>query len=90
MDREDFRVLCFQDTIGTPWPQVVDAAAQAYRPHYLATFAYQLATAFNEFYQEIPVLGSKEERSRVALVKGVQLVLKEALELLGIEAPERM
>ncbi len=62
------------------------------RPHYIANFCYEISTKFNEFYQFLPVLKAKGEMrsSRLALVKAVSIVLKNALNLLGIEALEKM
>lgn len=74
------------------FPEAIIAAARDCRPHYIATYAYKLAGAFNDFYQNIPVLKAEasEKQSRLAMVKAVQTVLKKCLFLLGIEAPEKM
>jgi arginyl-tRNA synthetase len=74
------------------FPDVVQRAVRDSRPHYVANYAYSLAGAFNEFYQKLHVLkASKNMRpGRLALVKAVKTVLGTALDMLGIEAPERM
>ena len=74
------------------FPETVKDASRDYRPHYIANYASNLATLFNEFYQSLPVLKSEEEtkKARLALVKATQNVLKNALSLLGINAPEVM
>ncbi len=74
------------------FPDTVSRAARDLRPHYIANYAYRLADLFNNFYQKVPVLNAeKEEReARIALVIASKTVLKNALNLLGIEAPERM
>jgi arginyl-tRNA synthetase len=73
------------------FPETVDKAGREMRPHYLATYTYELCDAFNEFYQHIPVLKSgKEKAARIALVESVRITLRNALNLLGIEAPEKM
>ena len=74
------------------FPETVHSAARDYRPHYLATYAFELATLFNDFYQNLLVLKapSGEREARLALVNAVQLTLNRALTLLGIEAPEKM
>ena len=74
------------------FPETVSRAARDYRPHYVANYAYRLATLFNDFYQSLPVLKAdpKTKQARLALVMAVQVTLKNSLGLLGIEAPERM
>lgn len=74
------------------FPRVVRDAEEDYRPHYICNYIYQLATQFNKFYQKVPVLKSKKEerKARLALVQSVKTVLKTGLNLLGIEAPEKM
>lgn len=74
------------------FPDAVQRAVRDSRPHYIANYAYSLATAFNEFYQKLHVLkASKRMRpGRLALVRASKTVLGTALGLLGIEAPERM
>ncbi|HDD35768.1 MAG TPA: arginine--tRNA ligase [Candidatus Desulfofervidus auxilii] len=71
---------------------VVKTSAENYRPHYIANYIYKLASLFNDFYQELPVLKAEEKvkTARLVLVKAVQTVLKIGLNLLGIEAPEKM
>jgi arginyl-tRNA synthetase len=55
-------------------------------------YLIDLATAFSKFYTTSPVLTApeKEKKARLALVRCTKVVLKNGLELLGIEAPERM
>jgi len=74
------------------FPDVVKKAGEDMRPHYIANYCYELSTKFNEFYQFLPVLKAKGEMrsARLALVKAVSIVLRNALNLLGIEALERM
>jgi len=74
------------------FPDVMQRAAHDFRPHYIANYAYNLATAFNEFYQKLHVLNATShlKHGRLALVKATKIVLGTALNLLGIEAPEKM
>lgn len=71
---------------------VVEDAARSLSPKSLARHAYTLATAFNHFYEKVPVLkGEADVRvARLALVKTFGIALKNALEILGITALERM
>ncbi len=72
--------------------EAVEKAARDLRPHYIATYAYELCDLFNEFYQFVPVLKAqkREMAARLALVGAVRITLANALNLLGIEAPEKM
>jgi arginyl-tRNA synthetase len=74
------------------FPGLVQKAAREMRPHYLATYSYELCDLFNEFYQFVPVLkaGEKTRAARLALVAAARTTLSNALSLLGIEAPEKM
>ncbi|MCX6814572.1 MAG: arginine--tRNA ligase [Candidatus Aenigmarchaeota archaeon] len=74
------------------FPETVSRAAEDCKPHYIANYVFSLATAFNEFYQSIPVLKAKKcsREARLALVSAVKTTLKNGLFLLGIEAPEEM
>ena len=75
------------------FPDAVANAASAMRPHFIAQYAHNLAVQFNDFYQKTPVLkaNSFETRlARLALVKAFKQTIANALNLLGIEALERM
>ena len=68
------------------------AAAQRYEPSVVARYIISVASAFNKFYHECPILNAQEEekQARLALVDAVQKVLKDACGLLGMECPEEM
>jgi arginyl-tRNA synthetase len=71
---------------------VLDAVADDYRPNFLCNYLYELAGLFAGFYENCPVLKAEpEERaSRLALSDLTGRVLKQGLELLGIETLEQM
>jgi arginyl-tRNA synthetase len=69
---------------------VVVSAAENYAPNHLATYLFELAQGFNNFYQKHKVIGSKEEDFRLSLVAATGNTLKRGLMLLGIHAPEKM
>ena len=74
-------------------PATLQQAAAAYSPAMVANYAYDLAKAFNSFYQDTPIL--KEENAevkqmRIALCQFVANALKNTMDILGIEVPERM
>ncbi len=75
------------------FPNVVEDAANQYRPMIMATYAYDLASAFHSFYHAVPVLKSETDAirdARLRLVAAAKQTLANALKLLGINAPEVM
>ncbi len=74
------------------FPNIIQVAANNYEPSYIARYAVDLAQAFNKFYDKSPILVDDEEvkNSRLAIVVAAKHTLKNALALLGIEAPEQM
>ena len=73
--------------------QFVDISFNAYKtfnPSIIANYAYQLAQVFNEFYHTCPVINSKQEAFRLALVESFRQVLRSSLKLLGIKTLEEM
>ena len=73
-----------------------DAAVQdtldKFSPHRLCTYLFELAQAFTAFYEACPVLKADEatRQQRLRLCEQTARVLAKGLDLLGIEAPERM
>ena len=71
----------------------IDAAIRGQEPAFVAKFAFQLAQAFNLFYHHHHILSEADEQKRAFLLRLTELVetqLVTALDLLGIEAPEKM
>jgi arginyl-tRNA synthetase len=71
---------------------VLEAAAEEYRPNFLCNYLYELAGKFTSFYENCPVLKSapNERESRLVICGLAARVLKQGLELLGIEVLEQM
>src|SRR5207244_3886754 len=71
---------------------VLDAAAEEYRPNFLCNYLYELAGRFTSFYENCPVLKSAPEQraSRLILCDLTAQVLKQGLNVLGIETLEQM
>ena len=71
---------------------VIEKITINYFPHYLADYLFGLAKLTNSFYQSSPVLKAEKgiKEARLALIKAVAETLKTGLNLLGIEAPEKM
>jgi arginyl-tRNA synthetase len=72
------------------FPEIVLSAYKTLNPSVIANYSYQLAQTFNEFYHTCPVINSENEKLRLELVKSFRIVLKNSLNLLGIETLEEM
>jgi arginyl-tRNA synthetase len=72
--------------------EVVVEAAGRFSPSTVATYLFELAQAFNLFYQKYPILKGDDtvQHFRLALTSATGNVIKRGLNLLGIQAPERM
>ena len=71
--------------------RVVKRASDNFEPSLIAKYAISLAQAFNKYYAHTRILDETPERdSRLALSYTTAVVLKEALRMLGVEAPEKM
>jgi arginyl-tRNA synthetase len=72
---------------------VVLESGTNYAPNLLALYLYELAQAYNKFYNNVDILTSPTEdlkRSRVALSRAVSIVLENGLKMLGIDTVEKM
>ena len=72
------------------FPQVAREAAERRAPHAIPVYAIRVADDFHRFYHEHRVLESEQEAFRLALVSAAQSVIARCLDLIGVEAPERM
>ncbi len=72
------------------FPALVAEATERRAPHALPNYAIQLADDFHRFYHHHKVLGSETEPFRLALCTAAQTVLARSLDLVGVEAPDRM
>jgi arginyl-tRNA synthetase len=74
-------------------PLVIEDACSGCKPNLVANYLFETASEFNQFYRDCPVLSEKNpmlRKSRLTLVDATRIVLKNALSLLGIHAPEEM
>lgn len=69
---------------------VVFGAAHSFSPNLLTNYLFELAKAFNLFYEKEKIIGSAEEEKRVTLAAATGEVLKKGLELLGINTPKKI
>jgi arginyl-tRNA synthetase len=72
------------------YPEALHKAVNELLPHHVCTYLYELAQAFNRFYEHNRVVGDDREHLRLRLVQLYADVLKDGLGLLGITAPDRM
>ena len=72
------------------FPPVVAEATQRRGPQAIPVYAIRVADDFHRFYHENRVIGSEAEAFRLALVRAVQNVIARSLDLVGVEAPDRM
>lgn len=72
------------------YPEVVAGATQELMPHYVAGYLYELAQAFNRFYETSRIIGDERQNLRLKLTKTYQAVLNHGLGLLNITAPEHV
>lgn len=72
------------------FPEIIKESIKTRNPSMLAEYSYNLASCFNAFYRDCRVIGSDKEKERLLLVNATRQVLKNCLNLLGIEALEEM
>ena len=73
-------------------PEEIISAAESRQPHHLTRYLQELATVFHSFYTRCRVLGPDAAltAARLAVVDATRVVLRNALALLGVSAPDRM
>ncbi len=76
-------------------PELVQQMARMLEPHHLPHFTMELAQAFHGFYENCRVISANPEDAdvtlaRLKLVESAQIVFRRSLELMGMNAPERM
>lgn len=72
---------------------IVNEAAANMRPHLVCNYLYELTTALNNFYEKCPVLkadSAQKKNFRLTLIYATKEVLKQGMQLVGMEAPEKM
>ena len=72
------------------FPGVVEEAVSRRGPHAIPTYAIRLADDYHRFYHHHRVLGSDVQVFRLALCRATQLVIARCLDLIAVEAPQRM
>ncbi|ERK56964.1 arginine--tRNA ligase [Gemella bergeri ATCC 700627] len=74
------------------FPEIVSQAAINYEPHRICNYLQTLASSFHKFYNNNKVITENKEQSQsyLALITAVKVTIKNALELIGVSAPEKM
>ena len=75
------------------FPIIIEEAYKHFKPHILANYLYNIASNFNQFYRDCPVISEENnelKNARLMIVKGTKIVIKNGLNLLGIDAPNEM
>ncbi len=75
------------------FPEIVRDAADNLKPNEITNFANNLAELFHEYYEKVNVLGTADEKTRLArtsLIKAVSIVTRNAMNFIGIELSEKM
>lgn len=75
------------------WRETVESAYQEQAPHKICQFLYELSEAYNKFYHDNKIITNEDKEMRESWIKLCRLtgnVLEAAIDLLGLEAPERM
>ncbi len=73
--------------------QVISEAFENLAPHRVCAYIYELANAFNHFYHETKIIAEEDREKRegwIALLLLILRVLEKSIDILGMEAPERM
>ncbi|MBN2397284.1 MAG: arginine--tRNA ligase, partial [Deltaproteobacteria bacterium] len=74
------------------YPEIVEGSAQTFEPHRIPYYINDLASVFHSFYNKHKVVSDNAEltKARLFLIKSAGTVIRNALNLLGVSAPERM
>ena len=67
-------------------------AAKNYEPHRICNYLQSLASSFHKFYNNNKVITENKEQTQsyLALITAVKITLRNALDLIGVSAPEKM
>lgn len=74
------------------FPEEIATAAKGHAPHRIVRYVYELASMFHSYYKAERVItdDAEQTQARLALLGAVRIVIKNALKLVGVSAPEKM
>lgn len=73
--------------------EVMETSFKELAPHKICQYVYELANAFNSFYHDVKIITEEDKRKQaswISLISLTKAVLDQCINVLGIEAPERM
>lgn len=74
----------------TEYSDCVAEASKLLQPHIVCAYLYELAQAFNRFYEKSRIIDDNRQEVRLVLVEQYASILQQGLQLLGIDAPEQL
>ncbi|CAD2217384.1 arginyl-tRNA synthetase [Angomonas deanei] len=97
----DEEIASFEVTLNTPQEKKLALCAFRFHavilktvedlfPHHLTDFAYELVSAFSDFFQNCKVVGDPDQNSRLCLIELTRMTLKKTLDILNIEVTEKI
>lgn len=96
-DQIDFSLLSEKDELALvkkllTYPMVLEGSAKSFEPHRITFYLQELAGVFHSYYHKHKVITEDIEtsRARLALCKAIKIVFADALNILGVTAPEKM
>ena len=75
------------------WSETIQAAFAEQAPHKICQFVYELSDAYNKFYHENKIIAEEDKEKQaswIGLITLTKNVLETCVDLLGMEAPDRM
>ncbi|HNZ74359.1 MAG TPA: arginine--tRNA ligase, partial [Bacilli bacterium] len=74
------------------YPEIIEEASSKRLPHRITQYAYELANYLHSYYSDVKIItdSKAESNERLNLLKAVQIVLKDALSLIGVKAKDKM
>ena len=74
------------------YPEIIEDASTKRLPHRITQYAYELANYLHSYYSDVKIItdSKAESNERLNLLKAVQIVLKDALSLIGVKAKDKM
>ena len=75
------------------FPSTIEEAGKSYSPAIIANYTYELVKNYNSFYQSLSIIKEEDANKkafRIAISYKVGAVIKLAMQLLGVNVPERM
>lgn len=89
--KKDSEILLLRKLI--EFPEIIEKAAENYSPNIVCNYIFELSQKFNSFYETVSVLKEEDDKKRIvrlSLVDATAQVIKNGLNLLGIETLEEM